>query len=117
MAYLPSQQRDFVTRLGHLQLDAHQDAWQGRLQAVTGADVERELSQCPGRYARERLLTLISPAAEAYLETMAQQARALTVQRFGRTMALYAPLYLSNRCINQCLYCGFNCEAGPSVDV
>jgi 2-iminoacetate synthase len=42
---------------------------------------------------------------------MAQQARALTVQRFGKTIGLYAPLYVSNDCINQCLYCGFNCDS------
>jgi len=54
------------------------------------------------------LLALISPAAEDYLEQMAQLAHQLTVQRFGRTIRLYAPLYLSNYCVNSCRYCGFN---------
>src|SRR5438128_5899881 len=39
---------------------------------------------------------------------MAQTSRALTLQNFGRTMRLFAPLYLSNECINNCKYCGFS---------
>ena len=39
---------------------------------------------------------------------MAQEARALTRQHFGRTMRMFAPLYLSNECINNCRYCGFS---------
>jgi len=111
MAQLQTQAADLSTRLSRLYLDAQQDPWHERLQAVSASDVERELAQIPGHYGWERLLTLISPAAEAYLEEMAKQARALTLQRFGRTMGLYAPLYISNQCINQCLYCGFNCNS------
>lgn len=51
---------------------------------------------------------LISNSAQKYLEEMAQQAHNLTKQRFGATMQLYAPLYLSNYCQNQCVYCGYN---------
>lgn len=111
MAPLQTQPSDPSSRLSQRNLDAHQEHWWERLQAVSASHVERELSQNPGRYGWERLLILISPAAEAYLEEMAQQARALTLQRFGRTMGLYAPLYISNRCVNQCLYCGFNCNS------
>lgn len=85
--------------------------WGERLAAVREEDVERELALTPGRFRLERLLALLSPAASGYLETMAQQAHALTVQRFGKTISLYAPLYLSNVCINRCRYCGFNCES------
>lgn len=53
-------------------------------------------------------LTLLSPAAENYLEDMAQKAHSLTVKNFGKTILLYTPMYLSNYCENQCLYCGFN---------
>lgn len=53
---------------------------------------------------------LISPAATAFLEPMAQRAKHLTEQRFGRTMGLFAPIYLSNYCYNQCTYCGFSIE-------
>ena len=51
---------------------------------------------------------LIAPKSEAELESMAQTSRALTLQNFGRTMRLFAPLYLSNECINNCRYCGFS---------
>jgi 2-iminoacetate synthase len=81
---------------------------QDRLQAVTPSEVERHLAGTPGRYTSDRLLALISPAAKAYLEPMAQQVHRLTVQRFGKTMSLYAPLYVSSFCCNRCTYCGFN---------
>src|SRR5689334_4890017 len=51
---------------------------------------------------------LISPKSDAELEAMAQSSRELTLQNFGRTMRLFAPLYLSNECINNCRYCGFS---------
>lgn len=86
-------------------------AWVERLRAVTVADVQRELAQAPGRFRWERLLALVSPAAGHCLEAMARQAHDLTVQRFGKTVALYAPLYISNVCSNRCTYCGFNCES------
>ena len=53
-------------------------------------------------------LTLISPAATPFLETMAQLTQRLTQQRFGKTIQLYAPLYVSNECNNICTYCGFS---------
>src|SRR5689334_22863074 len=51
---------------------------------------------------------LIAPKSDSELEAMAQSSRALTLQNFGRTMRLFAPLYLSNECINNCKYCGFS---------
>jgi 2-iminoacetate synthase len=51
---------------------------------------------------------LISPKSDAELEALAQHAHALTLKNFGRTMRLFAPLYLSNECINNCRYCGFS---------
>ncbi len=51
---------------------------------------------------------LISPAAGEQLETLARRSHALTLQRFGRVIRLFAPLYLSNECINNCRYCGFS---------
>ena len=89
-------------------LDGDRDIWEQRLHDVTAGDVERELSKPAGKFSLDRLATLVSPAAEAYLEPMAQQARQLTIQRFGRTIQLYAPLYVSNVCINSCRYCGYN---------
>jgi len=51
---------------------------------------------------------LIAPKSGRELETMAQTSRSLTLQNFGRTMRLFAPVYLSNECINNCRYCGFS---------
>ncbi len=51
---------------------------------------------------------LIAAKSDIQLESMAQESRALTLQNFGRTMRLFAPLYLSNECINNCQYCGFS---------
>ncbi|MCP5520103.1 MAG: 2-iminoacetate synthase ThiH [Verrucomicrobiales bacterium] len=52
--------------------------------------------------------TLLSPEAAGRLEKMGRRAQALTRQRFGRVIRLFAPLYLSNECINNCRYCGFS---------
>ncbi len=51
---------------------------------------------------------LISPAAGKVLEELAGKSRRLTQQRFGKVIRLFAPLYLSNECINNCSYCGFS---------
>jgi 2-iminoacetate synthase len=51
---------------------------------------------------------LISPAAGEMLETFSRHSRQLTQQRFGKVIRLFAPLYLSNECINNCAYCGFS---------
>ncbi|SUT97282.1 thiamine biosynthesis protein [Actinobacillus lignieresii] len=76
------------------------------LRAKTSADVENAL-QSSNRDLND-FMALISPAAEAYLEPMAQLAQQLTRQRFGNTVGFYLPLYLSNVCTNDCTYCGFS---------
>ncbi|PZR77084.1 MAG: 2-iminoacetate synthase ThiH, partial [Chthoniobacterales bacterium] len=53
---------------------------------------------------------LLAPKNARELDAMATRARSLTLQHFGRTMRLFAPLYLSNECINSCRYCGFSRE-------
>jgi 2-iminoacetate synthase len=55
-------------------------------------------------------MALISPAAEPYIEEMATQSQIITQKRFGKTIQLYVPLYLSNFCENNCVYCGFNSQ-------
>jgi 2-iminoacetate synthase len=68
-------------------------------------DVERALgTELPDE---NTLAALLSPAAAEFLEPMAARAQALTRRHFGRTIQLYAPLYLSNFCNGGCLYCGF----------
>lgn len=62
-------------------------------------------------YSPERLKALLSADAQNHLEQMAQRARQITRQRFGNTIQLYAPLYVSNFCVNNCPYCAFNCKS------
>lgn len=57
----------------------------------------------------EDLKALLSPAAEPFLEQMAQRARLETGKHFGNTVYLFTPLYIANYCENYCVYCGFNC--------
>ena len=72
----------------------------------TPKDVENALAT--EKTSLEDFKALISPAAENYIEQMAQKSMRLTQERFGKTMQLYIPLYLSNFCMNSCVYCGFN---------
>lgn len=58
----------------------------------------------------EDFKALISPAAEKFLEQMATQSNSLTQKRFGKTIQMYAPMYLSNECNNICTYCGFSLD-------
>ena len=57
----------------------------------------------------EDFKALLSPAAEPFLEQMAQKARLETSKHFGNTVYLFTPLYIANYCENYCVYCGFNC--------
>ena len=51
----------------------------------------------------------LSPAAEPFLEKMAQKAKLETEKHFGNTVYIFTPLYIANYCENYCVYCGFNC--------
>ncbi len=57
----------------------------------------------------EDFKALLSPAAEPFLEEMAQRAKTETGKHFGNTVYLFTPLYIANYCENYCVYCGFNC--------
>lgn len=74
---------------------------------IQPADVEQVLARTRPLH-HEDFLVLLSPAAEGYLEEMAQKAHQLTVQHFGRTMQLFLPLYISDYCVNKCKYCSFS---------
>lgn len=76
------------------------------LAAATPEDVAAALHADAPR--QDQLAALLSPAADLFLEQMAGRARDITLRRFGRAVVLYAPLYVSNYCLNACLYCGFN---------
>jgi len=58
------------------------------------------------------LAALLSPCAKAFLEPMAREAQRITRRQFGRVINLYAPIYLSNACAADCLYCGFAAQSG-----
>ncbi len=73
---------------------------------ITEQHVERVLQK--SYLDQEDFRVLLSSVAKKYLEPMAKKANALTTQQFGKTILLYTPMYLSNYCTNQCLYCGFN---------
>ncbi len=73
----------------------------------TETDVRRALT--PGRHCGiDDFMALISPAAAPYLETMARLSKRYTEERFGRTMSMFIPLYITNSCTNSCIYCGFH---------
>lgn len=71
---------------------------------------EVELALAKNKRNLDDFLALISPAAQPYLEQMAQISHELTKKRFGKTIQMYAPLYLSNECQNICTYCGFSLD-------
>ena len=73
---------------------------------ATSDDVDRALGRRHPGLAD--LAALLSPAAGARLEDLAHAAHELTIRRFGRTVRLFAPLYLSNECVSVCTYCGFS---------
>ncbi len=73
----------------------------------TGADVLHALEK--QTLSVEDLKALLSPAAEPFLERMAERARIETRKHFGNTVYLFTPLYIANYCENYCVYCGFNC--------
>ena len=70
------------------------------------ADVETALGKTHPDV--DDFMALISPAAAPYLEDMAQISRRITQERFGKTISMYIPLYITNSCANGCVYCGFN---------
>lgn len=73
----------------------------------TAVDVRRALDH--ETCSIEDFKALLSPAAEPFLEEMAQRARRETSRHFGNTVYVFTPLYIANYCENYCVYCGFNC--------
>ena len=99
---------DLKTILAEKHLDRRNEELASRLDGITTDQVQKYLRSTDTRYSLEKLLALLSPAAADLLEEMAQLARKITIQRFGRTIQLYAPLYVSNYCVNSCTYCGYS---------
>ena len=84
------------------------DSLEQEIYAYTGADVQQVLAK--EKITLEDFKILISPAAKPFIEEMAQRSRKLTQKRFGNTMQMYIPMYLSNECQNICTYCGFSMD-------
>ena len=87
---------------------AEWQATQSSIYAKTTKDVEKALHKSIRDL--EDFKALISPAAAPFLEEMAALSHSLTRKRFGKTMQMYVPLYLSNECQNICTYCGFSLD-------
>ncbi len=84
------------------------DSIQSRIYQTSPKEVQQALAKTKRNL--DDFLALISPAAQPYLEQMAQTSHELTKKRFGKTIQMYAPLYLSNECQNICTYCGFSLD-------
>ncbi len=74
----------------------------------TASDVRRALDHEVRNL--EDFAALLSPAAEEFLEEMAEMATVETRKHFGNSVYMFTPLYISNYCENYCIYCGFNCH-------
>ncbi|MDE5782842.1 MAG: 2-iminoacetate synthase ThiH [Prevotella sp.] len=77
-----------------------------RIARMTENDVRRALAK--ERCDVNDFMAMVSPAAEPFLEQMARLSRKYTEERFGRTMSMFIPLYITNSCSNSCVYCGFH---------
>lgn len=83
--------------------------WEDTTRAIaTKTDREVEIALSKEHLNIDDFMALISPAAEPYIENMAQLSHKYTMERFGKTISMYIPLYVSNACSNFCVYCGFN---------
>lgn len=84
-------------------------SWDATTEAVaskTADDVRRALTK--ERLDIDDFMALISPAAAPFIEDMAHLSHKYTLERFGKTISMYIPMYVSNACTNHCIYCGFN---------
>lgn len=89
----------------------HQYHWEeikDKIYNTTLDEVHYSLNK--SRKTLDDFLVLLSPVAKNELETMAQMAQRITQKRFGKTIQMYAPMYLSNECQNICTYCGFSLD-------
>ena len=81
------------------------------VEKATEADVRRVLAKARRNVkplSPDEFAVLISESADPYMEDMARLSRRYTQERFGKTISMYIPMYVSNACTNKCVYCGFN---------
>jgi len=77
-------------------------------ESLTASRAAAQESLAKSRLSLDDFARLISPAAAELLEALGRRSQQLTRQRFGKVIRLFAPLYLSNECVNNCKYCGFS---------
>ncbi|MFN3403425.1 MAG: 2-iminoacetate synthase ThiH [Cytophagaceae bacterium] len=81
---------------------------QDKIYSTKESDVEYSLNK--KKKDLDDFISLISPAAAPFLEKMALMSREITLRRFGKTIQMFVPMYLSNECQNICTYCGFSLD-------
>ena len=94
----------FYDEISKLDLDKFKDVVESR----TDADVERALSKTSPLDVEDFAALISDNARKHYLKDMVMTSMQLTRKRFGRTVNMYVPLYLTNLCTNKCAYCGFS---------
>lgn len=103
MEYLPGMEKIDSDVCAHVM--SHMNSY--NYNQYTAKDVRAALEH--DKCGIEDFKALLSPAAEPFLEQMAQRARIETGKHFGNNVYLFTPLYIANYCENYCVYCGFNC--------
>ncbi len=103
MEYLPGMEKIESDVCGHVMAQVDSFDYSKYTKKDVKAALERDVCSI------EDFKALLSPAAEPFLEAMAQRARLETSRHFGNTVYLFTPLYIANYCENYCVYCGFNC--------
>ncbi len=79
-----------------------------RIYSSSESDFEKALASNDSRFTPDGIIPFFSPAADKHLEELAHRSSGITRARFGNTIQLYSPLYISNECNSSCIYCGFN---------
>lgn len=105
--HTPIAHEGFAAVIDSYNWDATTDAVMSKtLQQVDAALARAQANR--GQLTVDDFMALISPAAATRLEEMAFLSRKYTQERFGKTISMYIPMYVSNACSNKCVYCGFN---------
>lgn len=84
------------------------DETTAKIMAKTDADVVRALNKTHCNV--DDFMAMISPAGAKYLEPMARLSRRYTREKFGNTINMFIPIYITNSCSNSCVYCGFHVQ-------
>lgn len=84
------------------------DETREQIASKTADDVRRALAK--RHLDTDDFMALVSPAADAFIEPMARMSRTITRERFGNTINMFIPIYITNSCANSCVYCGFHVQ-------